>query len=86
MKLTTDRNVVLRKRVCGAVSPVPMFLAPVHRGNCTFHFYSCHEPPSLCANGPVSVGEQTVIMTELTNCELCLYHSAGAVSCDCVTV
>ena len=25
-------------------------------------------------------------MTELTNCELCLYCSAGAVSCDCVTV
>jgi len=33
-----------------------------------------------------SVGEQTVKVTELTNCELCLYHSAGAVSCDCVTV
>ena len=24
-------------------------------------------------------------MTELTNSELCLYYSAGTVSCDCVT-
>jgi hypothetical protein len=72
--------------MCGAVSPVPMYLAPMHSDNCTFHFYCSHAPLSLCANWQGSVGEQTVIMTELTSCELCLYHSAGAVSCDCVAV
>jgi hypothetical protein len=25
-------------------------------------------------------------MTELTNCELCLYHSAGAASCGCYSM
>jgi len=41
---------------------------------------------NLYANWQGTVGEPTVIMTELTSCELCLYHSAGAVSCDCVAV
>jgi hypothetical protein len=72
--------------MCGAVSPVLMFLAPAHRDNCTFYFYCSHAPLNLCANWWGTVREQTVIMTELTNCELCWYHSAGAVSCDCVTV
>jgi len=86
MKLTTDRHVMLRIRMCGAVSLIPMFLAPAHRDNCTFYFYWSHTPLSLCANWWGSVGEQTLILTVLTSCELCLYHSAGAVSCDCVTV
>jgi hypothetical protein len=72
--------------MCGAVSPVFMFLSPVRRDNCIFYFYCSHAHISLCANWQGSVGEQTVIMTELTICELCLYHSAGDVSCDCVTV
>ena len=84
MKLTTDRHVMLGIKMCGAVSPIPMFLAPVHRDNCTFYFCCSHAHLSLCANWQESVGKQTVIMTELTNCELCLYHSAGPVSCDCV--
>jgi hypothetical protein len=77
---------MLRIRMCGAVSPIPLFLAPAHRDNCTFYFYWSHAPLNLCANWRGSVGEQTVIMTVLTSCELCLYHWAGAVSCDCVTV
>ena len=85
-RMTIDCHVVLRIKMCGAVSPVPMFLAPAHRDNCTFYFYCSHAFLSLCVNWWGSVGEQTVIMTELTSCELCLYHSAGAVSCDCVTV
>jgi len=72
--------------MCGAVSPVPMFHVPACRDNCTFYFYCCHEPLCLCANGPGSVGEQNIIMTELKKCELCLYHSAGSVSCGCVIV
>jgi len=86
MKLTADRHVVLRKRMCGAVSPLHMFLAPVQRDSCTFYFYRCHAHISLFAKWLGSVGEQTVIITELTSCELCLYHSAGAVTCDCAAV
>jgi hypothetical protein len=86
MKQTTNCHVVLTIRMCGGFSQVPMFLAPVHRNNCTFYFYWSHAPVYLCANWWGSVGEQTVLMTELTICELCLYHSAGAVSCDSVTV
>ena len=86
MKLTTDHHVVVGLKMCGAVSPVPMFHVPAHRDNCTFYFYCCHEPLCLCANGLGSVGEQNIFMTELTKCELCLYHSAGSVSCGCVTV
>ena len=81
MKLTTDRHVVLRIRVCGAVSPVSMFLAPAHRVKCTFYFSCCHTHLSFCANWWGCDVEQI----ELTNFELCLFHSAGAVSCDCVT-
>ena len=72
MKLTTDRHVMLGIKMCGAVSPVPMFLAPVHRDNCTFYFYWSDTHLSFFANWWGSVREQTVIMTELTNCELCL--------------
>ena len=39
MKLTTDHLVMLGLKMCGAVSPVPMFLAPVHRDNCTLYVY-----------------------------------------------
>jgi hypothetical protein len=41
---------------------------------------------SFYANWCGSVGEQTVWMTDQTVCELYLYRSTGAVSCDCVTV
>ena len=81
MNLTTDCHVMLRIRMCGAVSPLPLFLAPAHRDNCTFYFYWSHAPLNLCANWRGSVGEQNILMTVLTSCELCLTHSAGAVSC-----
>ena len=78
----TDCHVVLRIRMCGAVSPVPMFLAPVQRDSCTFYFYCSHAHLSLFVKWLGTIGERTVIIIELTSCELCLYHSAGAVSCD----
>jgi len=86
MKLTTARHVVLRIRMCGAVSPTPIFLAPAHKDNSTFYLYSSPAPIRFCANLQGSVGEHNILMTLLTSCELCLYHSAGAVSCDCVAV
>jgi len=86
MKLTTDRHIVLRMRMFGAVSPIHMFLAPAHRDNCTFYLYCSPAPIRFCANSHGSVGEHNIFMTVLTSCELCLYHSAGAVRCDCVAV
>ena len=50
MKLTTDRHVVLRIRMFGAVSPTPIFLAPAHKDNCPFYLYSSHAPILFCAN------------------------------------
>jgi hypothetical protein len=70
----------------GVVSPIHMFLASAHRDNCIFNIYWSHTALNFCANWRGSVGEQNILMTVLTSCELCLYHWAGAVSCDCVTV
>jgi len=65
---------------------LPMFLVSAHRDNCTFYLYSSHAPIRFCANSHGSVREHNILMTVLTSCELSLYHSAGAVSCDCVAV